>query len=156
MEKLNYMLKLYEMANSWKNVRNQIEEHLYVMFEHLVKVYYYHDYEEYLQGWISSIRKGFEHMKKLSNTNKYPTEEQMFQFIWNEWLDGDIDIIHDEIVKDLNKYYDEVPKIEEIDYLGFKEFAISYCKYLSKIISEKGGISMSDVYDFIENWEYKM
>ena len=89
------MKKLYEMANSWKNVRSQLENHLFVMFEHLVKVYYYHDYEEYMLGWVSSIRKGFEHIKKLSNTNQYPTEEQMFQFIWNEWLDGDIDVIRE-------------------------------------------------------------
>ena len=148
------MEKLYEMANSWKNIRNQIEDHLYVMFEHLVKVYYYHDYGEYLQGWVSSIRKGFEHMKKLSNTNNYPTEEQIFQFIWNEWLDGDINIIHEEIVKDLNKYYNEVPKIEEIDFKGFRNFALEYCKYLSKNVSEQGSVSMSDVYDFIERWKF--
>ena len=145
-------MKLYEMANSWKNIRNQLESHLYVMFEHLVKVYYYHDYEEYLQGWIASIRKGFEHVKKLSNTNQYPTEEQLFQFIWNEWLDGDVDIIHKEIVDDLNVYYNEVPLIEKIDYDGFHKFAIEYCRYLSSIVSEKGGISMKDVFDFIEKY----
>ena len=145
-------MKLYEMANSWKNIRNQLESHLYVMFEHLVKVYYYHDYEEYLQGWIASIRKGFEHVKKLSNTNLYPTEEQLFQFIWNEWLDGDVDVIHKEIVDDLNAYYNEVPLIEKIDYDGFHKFAIEYCRYLSSIVSEKGGISMKDVFDFIEKY----
>ena len=106
------MKKLYEMANSWKNVRSQLENHLFVMFEYLVKVYYYHDYEEYMLGWVSSIRKGFEHIKKLSNTNQYPTEEQMFQFIWNEWLDGDIDVIHKEVIDDLNKYYRGVAYIQ--------------------------------------------
>lgn len=145
-------MKLYEMANSWKNIRNQLESHLYVMFEHLVKVYYYHDYEEYLQGWIVSIRKGFEHVKKLSNTNQYPTKEQLFQFIWNEWLDGDVDVIHKEIVDDLNAYYNEVPLIEKIDYDGFHKFAIEYCRYLSSIVSEKGGISMKDAFDFIEKY----
>ena len=146
------MKKLYEMANSWKNVRSQLENHLFVMFEHLVKVYYYHDYEEYILGWVSSIRKGFEHIKKLSNTNQYPTEEQMFQFIWNEWLDGDIDIVHKEIIEDLNKYYDEVPPIENIDYKGFHDFAIGYCKYLSSLVSEKGSIKMEEVFDFIESY----
>ena len=145
---------IYEMANSWKNIRNQLEDHLYVMFEHLVKVYYYHDYEEYLQGWISSIRKGFEHVKKLSNTNTYPTEEQIFQFIWNEWLDGDIDILHDEIVKDLNKFYKDVPPIENINHRGFNEFALSYCHLLAEMVSENGGISMNDVYEFIESYDF--
>ena len=58
-------IKLREMANSWKDIKKDLESHLYVMFEHLVKVYYYHNYEDYLQGWIASIRKGFEHIKKL-------------------------------------------------------------------------------------------
>ena len=57
-------IKLRKMANSWKDIKKDLESHLYVMFEHLVKVYYYHNYEEYLQGWIASIRKGFEHIKK--------------------------------------------------------------------------------------------
>lgn len=74
-------IKLREMANSWKDIKKDLESHLYVMFEHLVKVYYYHNYEEYLQGWIASIRKGFEHIKKLSNTNKYPTKDQLFSLI---------------------------------------------------------------------------
>lgn len=146
------MTRQYEMANNWKNVRNQLENHLYVMFEHLVKVYYYHDYDDYMQGWVASIRKGFEHIKKLSNTNSFPTEEQMFQFIWNEWLDGDVDLLHKEIVEDLNEYYDEVPPIENIDYRGFHDFAIGYCRYLSLTVSEKGGISMREVFAFIDNY----
>ena len=81
-----------------------------------------------------------------------PTEEQMFQFIWNEWLDGDIDVIHKEIIEDLNKYYDEVPPIENIDYKGFHDFAIEYCKYLSSLVSEKGSIKMEEVFDFIESY----
>ena len=38
-------IKLREMANSWKDIKKDLESHLFVMFEHLVKVYYYHDYE---------------------------------------------------------------------------------------------------------------
>ena len=142
-------IKLREMANSWKDIKKDLESHLFVMFEHLVKVYYYHDYEGYLQGWIASIRKGFEHIKKLSNTNKYPTKDQLFSLIWNEWLDGEIDNLHKSIVKDLNRFYDEVPQISDIDYEGFRNFAINYCKYLSEIVSENGGIDMSDIYDYI-------
>ena len=41
-------IKLREMANSWKDIKKDLESHLYVMFEHLVKVYYYHNYKEYL------------------------------------------------------------------------------------------------------------
>ena len=126
------------MANSWRSIRSQLEGHLYCMFEHLVKVYYYHDYSEYMTEWITSIRKGFEYVKRLTNTNSYPTEEQVFQFIWNEWLDGDIDSLQDNIVDEINYIYTDVPKIKEIDYSGFKDFAINYCKLLSKEVSEKG------------------
>ena len=29
-------IKLREMANSWKDIKKDLESHLYVMFEHLV------------------------------------------------------------------------------------------------------------------------
>ena len=67
-------------------------------------------------------------------------------------LDGDIDVIHKEIIEDLNKYYDEVPPIKNIDYEGFHDFAIEYCKYLSSLVSEKGSIKMEEVFDFIESY----
>ena len=146
------VIAIYSMANSWKNIRNNLEDHLFVMFEHLVKVYYYHDYNEYIHGWITSIRKGFELVKKLSNTNRYPTKEQMFQFIWNEWLDGDVDRLQDTIVSDINDSYEDVPKIEKIDYDGFRDFAKTYCEFLSQIISEKGTISIPEIKIFIEEY----
>ena len=50
------------------------------------------------------------------------------------------------------RYYDEVPPIENIDYKGFHDFAIEYCKYLSSLVSEKGSIKMEEVFDFIESY----
>ena len=141
--------RIFSMANSWKNVRKDLQDHLFVMFEHLIKIYYYHNYWQYVPGWITSVRKGFEHLSKLSNTNKYPSEEQLFQFIWNEWLDGEINNLQDSIVTDLNEYYDEVPPIENIDYDGVRDFCILYIRYLSKIISIKGNITCKEIQDFV-------
>ena len=61
----------------------------------------------------------------------------------------EIDNLHKSIVKDLNRFYDEVPQISDIDYEGFRNFAINYCKYLSEVVSENGGIDMSDIYDYV-------
>ena len=49
----------------------------------------------------------------------------------------------------MNRFYDEVPQISDIDYEGFRDFAINYCKYLSEVVSENGGIDMSDIYDYV-------
>lgn len=145
-------MKILSMANSWRSIRSQLEGHLYCMFEHLVKVYYYHNYSEYMTGWITSIRKGFEHIEKLSNTNNYPTKEQLFQFIWNEWLDGEIDSLQDNIIGEINHIYTDVPKIEEINYLGFKDFAMNYCKLLSEKVSSKGYISTSEIEEYVSSY----
>ena len=56
--------------------------------------------------------------------------------------------------KDLNKFYKDVPPIENINHKGFNEFVLSYCHLLAKLVSENGGISMSDIYEFIESYDF--
>ena len=143
---------IVSMANSWKSVRQELQGHLYVMFQHLVKVYYYHNWRQYLRGWIDSIHKGFDQVKKLSNTNKWPNEEQMFQFIWNEWLDGEVDNLQNKIIRELNNFYKDVPPIKEPDYEGFRDFALKYCRLLSKKIAEQGGITTDEISDFVDDY----
>lgn len=145
------------MAVRWNEIKRSMIEHIPVMFEHLVKIYYYHDFGEYLQGWIASVRKGFETCPKIKGKNEYPTENQIFNFIWNERLDKDISNLHQNAVKDINEFYSDVPKIsvnnEDCD--GFEKFFLSYLKLLSHFLSEKGSIGMQEIRNFVENYSYE-
>ena len=145
---------ILSMADKWDLIRSQMQSHFYRMFEHLIKVYYYHNYSQYLRGWITSIRKGFEHISKLVNTHKYPTKEQILDEIWKVWLDNDEDFdqLHIEIVDEINNSYDEIEPIEHIDLIGFNRFAKQYCELLAEKLSKKGSISTDEITNFINNY----
>lgn len=142
------------MAKDWKSMENSIRSHLFVMLEHLVKVYYYHNYSQYVRGWIDSIKKGFEDIGKISlgRKKRYPSKEKLYKLIVEDWGDGDIDKRHRNIIRDLNEFYDEVPPIENIDSKGFMNFFLAYCDYLCTILSQDGGISASQAKEFVVNY----
>lgn len=154
---LRHREEIFSMATRWTEIKDKMEDHLFCMTEHLVKIYYYHDFEEYLHGWIASVRKGFERIPKDSKTNKFPTENQIFDYIWNTEFTGDPDGVHKGIVEDIiNKNYEDVPLIEPgvIDLRGFRDFMKSYVKLLAKSISENGTITMQEIKNFIENYNF--
>lgn len=148
--------EIVSMAMPWKQIKDGINNHLSVMVLHLVKIYYYHDFQEYLYHWIESVRKGFDKIPKDSKTNKFPTYNQVFDYIWNVELSGDPDGQHYVDVRDINNVYTDVPNIpiENIDYEGFRKFLLEYCKILANAISLNGAISMDEIEDFIINYDY--
>lgn len=140
------------MARPWNEMKQSLRGHLYPMLEHLVKVYYYHDYSQYMNGWIATVRKGFEDVGKCSHNKKYPKKEAMYDFIVNEWADGDVTNMHNTVVDDLNNFYNEVTKIIDPYSKGFDKFFKAYVNHLSDIISQKGTISMVEVRDFFNDY----
>lgn len=154
---LNTMIEcgwIYSMSKDWKSMENSIRSHLFVMLEHLVKVYYYHNYTQYIRGWANSIKKGFEDIGKVSlgNKKRYPSKEKLYKLIVEDWGDDDIDKRHRNIIRDLNDSYKDVPPIENIDSEGFMNFFLAYCDYLCTILSQDGGISAYQVKEFIDNY----
>ena len=147
---------ILSMAQPWNVIKERIRAHLPVMVEHLVKIYYYHDYAQYLHGWVLSVRKGFEIVPKDSRTNKYVSKEKFYDYIWNDEFTGDPDGFHKSVIEDLNSAYEDVPHIkpEDIRLEGFRDFMSSYLILLASSIEEQGTISVEKIMEFMQSYEY--
>lgn len=148
--------RIYSMARPWSEIKDKMESHLGEMILHLVKIYYYHDFEEYLRGWIDSVRKGFDNIPKRANNNRLPTKEDVFNYLWIEELSEDPDGLLRGDIEDINYVYTDVPEIpiENIDYEGFSKFLKSYIEILSDSISKNGNISINLITQFVKNYDY--
>lgn len=144
------------MAVPWREIKEDLKGYIPVMFEHLVKLYYYHDFDEYLWNWCDSVKKGFEAVPKVKGKNKFPAEGQIYNFIWDERFSQDPDPYHKSYAQEINFKYKDVPKIpiENLDYKGFNEFLKAYLKLAAKLISENGSVNAADVLNFVKGWNY--
>lgn len=147
---------IVSMASPWKKIKDKIENHVGVMLLHLAKIYFYHDFEDYLWGWADSVRKGFDNISKRADTKKLPTKEDIYNYIWKELLSEDCSKLLEGYVIDINEVYVDVPKIPitNIDYDGFNKFVENYIELLAESISERGNIAIKQILDFINNYDY--
>ena len=143
--------KLQEMAKSWTDVRRDLMNEQYVRHEHLTKLFYYrgqNHYKENFDGWVASAKKGLR-VSKLKNTNKYPSSDKIFDVIWMTVEDSFDDFLIS-LVDDLNYEYDDFEKIEEIRYNEVYDFVQKYNLWASKVLSEKGEITMRETMNKIK------
>ena len=159
------MAKIFEMAVRWASIRNHLFGGVSTTIEHLVKLYYYREYTEYLQCWANTTRKPFERIPALKSTKKYPTKEKILHVIWVELFSTDdtlldfeqfdftiFDDYHKDTVKDFNNIYDEVPKIQHIDIEGFRDFAIKYFDFIADLLSKNGRVTTTQNDSFLNEY----
>lgn len=140
---------------NWKEIKRSFVDNISVMIDYLVKIYYFHDFEEYLSDWINSVRRGFECCPMVERKKKFPTEKKLFDFVWDERLDKDIYRFHKNAVEEINLFYSDVPKKISVGNCdGFEKFFLAYLKLLSHSLSENGAINTLEIRDFVENWDY--
>ena len=126
LEELNYISnqfqkKLNEMATEWSFIKIKLTNEFGIRWEHLIKIYYYEDFPEYHSGWLTSIRKGLEHVSKIKGKNKYPSFDSLYKLLWEDEEDT-LQDFHNNTVTDINKSYDKLPKITNSNFEGVKDF----------------------------------
>lgn len=153
------------MSAPWSKIKENMHSAIVVTAEHLVKVYYYHDYPQYFNQWFGSISAGFfNKMPNIVKINKRPTPEQIKKALWDECLNNPspnnakerertLSVIHENVIRNVFGKYDEVPKLMNEDYLGFKKFAEAFIDFLSEKVSINGILTKHDVKEFVDSWD---
>ena len=144
------MKMIASMSESWKSIDARLHYNYHIMLEHLAKIFYYRDFTNYLRGWKTSCRKGFEKVPRCKNTNRYPEFKKLYESLWLN-LEDVFDERHDSIIEDINydKEYDDLPDVEELSP-RFKPFCKEYVENLCGYISENGGISSEENSELID------
>lgn len=135
-----YRERLQEMSKEWPVIESHLLDTLPIRWEHLIKMYYYKDFQEYHSGWVDSCKKGLEKIDTLKKTHKYPSFEKLYNSLWEEEKDTLKDF-HDNNVETLNKDYDKVPTIAEMDFAGIQDFIQKFTEWSCRQLSKKGGIT---------------
>ena len=147
---------LYELRNkSYSNVKERIEDTMFVRLEHLIKLFYYrgqgrYEYDE--NGWKLSCRHGFENLitvNKAFGKNSHPKADKLFHDIW-ENNEDDYNKYHDKLIKDLNKKYKDYLPINNICKNAVMTLCKEYHKWAFNIIESDGFISMSEAEEKID------
>ena len=140
---VEFQKKLNEMATEWSFIKIKLTNEFGIRWEHLIKIYYYEDFPEYHSGWLTSIRKGLEHVSKIKGKNKYPSFDSLYKLLWEDEEDT-LQDFHNNTVTDINKSYDKLPKITNSNFEGDKDFMQEFTEWSCNKISEKGSIDANE------------
>ena len=140
---VEFQKKLNEMATEWSFIKIKLTNEFGIRWEHLIKIYYYEDFPEYHSGWLTSIRKGLEHVFKIKGKNKYPSFDSLYKLLWEDEEDT-LQDFHNNTVTDINKSYDKLPKITNSNFEGVKDFMQKFTEWSCHKISEKGSIDANE------------
>ena len=140
---VEFQKKLNEMATEWSFIKIKLTNEFGIRWEHLIKIYYYEDFPEYHSGWLTSIRKGLEHVSKIKGKNKYPSFDSLYKLLWEDEEDT-LQDFHNNTVTDINKSYDKLPKITNSKFEGVKDFMQKFTEWSCHKISEKGSIDANE------------
>ena len=140
---VEFQKKLNEMATEWSFIKIKLTNEFGIRWEHLIKIYYYEDFPESHSGWLTSIRKGLEHVSKIKGKNKYPSFDSLYKLLWEDEEDT-LQDFHNNTVTDINKSYDKLPKITNSNFEGVKDFMQKFTEWSCHKISEKGSIDANE------------
>ena len=140
--------------NSMASVRRVVEDDLrqgrHILFEHLMKLYFYPEGTQYHRGWMTSVYSATYSVGRLKRNNKYPSEEFILDVIWLEKDPPDIERrmnLHVEAMDHLNPYLE--PHNLPLDTVVIKDcmkFLDSYHRWLSYELSWNGEVTCVDVH----------
>jgi hypothetical protein len=141
--KNNRLSYMREMAYSLEVIRNKLLQYDDARLEHLLKLYYFRSFKQYLHTWISTVYKCTIRTYKDNTTNKWPTQDELYKTLWEDEKDAYKEH-HDGYIETFASYK-KLPKIEKSDVEGSLLFCEEYFKWLAKILSEKGNVTIKEV-----------
>lgn len=147
-------IRLRKGEFSIEDIKRDLFPHLYGIFHELVKFYYFRTYDKPISEWeksLEDIKSNSTCVKKCFDTHERPSKEQLFSMIWNEWLENEIDKLHEDLVDNLNTSVNKA-NIQMIDYVGVRNFTYDYFRYFSEILSEYGRINETQILNFLEEY----
>jgi hypothetical protein len=138
--KISYMR---EMAYPLEVIKIKLLQYDDARLEHLLKLYYFRSFKQYLYTWISTVYKCTIRTYKDSKTNNLPTKDEIYTTLWKNAKDIYKEH-HDCYVKNFN-YYNDLSQINHPDVEGSMVFCEEYFKWLSEKLSEKGSVDIEEV-----------
>jgi hypothetical protein len=148
---------LQEMSFTRDEVRNQLTRYDGTIFTHLLKLFYFREFEDYFHNWSTAVFKSafrVHKVKKANGKDKYPSPEEIYEWMWG----GSEDVFgawHDGFLKDAN--YKANPEYQYLPYIhaggdetGAGEFIKAYHLWLARKLSKNGKVSLPDVQDEIK------
>ena len=150
-----YLRYFKEFSRKRSEVISDIRNHRTVLVEHILKLYYYRDFVECLDGWIEEVQAFLGEVSKIKTVHgkdRFPTPEEIYKEAWANDLDN-IDNRHDRYISDFSKKRDNelkkpLPKVKK-DSIA-ENFCNDYIRWVSEILSKKGVVTIEEVESEIE------
>ena len=101
-----YLRYFREFSRKRSEVFSDIRNHRTVLVEHILKLYYYRDFVECLDGWIEEVQAFLGEVSKIKTVHgkdRFPTPEEIYKEAWANDLDN-IDNRHNRYISDFSKY----------------------------------------------------
>ena len=151
----NLLLRLAEHTRSKVDVENTLTKEQEVRIEHLIKLFYYRDFTNYVWGWKASCRKGLENPIKIRTGKKakFLTFDDMFEILYEEWEDT-LQKYHDRLLDDISfdrVTYKDLPLVESPNFFDFKGFFKDYCLTVSNLLSSGNYFSARDNSEILDD-----
>jgi hypothetical protein len=151
-------IPLQEMASSPEKIEADLIKYGGTLLEHLLKLFYFREFEEYFNNWSTAVFKSAFRVPKLNSPprlkNKLPPAEMVYKWMWEDWEDS-FDTQHSGFINDAN--YKTNPEYKYLPYIhaggdevGAGQFVKDYHIWLARQLSKKGRISLTDVQDEIK------
>jgi hypothetical protein len=144
---------LQEMASPPDKVWKHLTQYGAALVEHLFKLFYFREFNEYYGKWTESVYKCAFQVPKLSSPPKYknklPPAEMIYEWMWGRWEDQ-LDIQHSIILDKINdKSYSGFKYLPYVYAGGNPENACAFVKnyhlWLAGRLSKDGKVSLDDV-----------
>jgi hypothetical protein len=145
-----------EMAYPLDKVLDKLLAKEDVVFDHLLKLFYFRDFSDYFNNWTSSVAK----MDRVYKVNKgkgkdcYPDAQIILDWLWNKRTDC-FESHHDGMIKNFN--YKSNPEYSKLPYIhsggdaeSAAKFMGDYYLWLAKKLSQNGRITVAEVQEEIK------
>ena len=144
---------LSEMAHTKDKIFQNLLYKTEVVFEHLLKLFYFHSCTDYVNGWITTVYSNLSKTHKDKATNKWPTEEFIYDAVWGGAEDAFSAHLRG-MVGTFNyknhPSYKYLPTIVNKREKEAKQYLTEYYRWLSKQLSKKGEVKLFEVETIIK------
>ncbi len=139
----------HESAAYWSDLRPKYSVSVDLVIEHLLKIFYYRDFDIYIKGWIVICSKYYSNVPVLKNTHRPPSKEQTYACLWEDYEDT-FEQYHLSTVEEFNESMEDLPKIEVLSPNAYS-FCQDYMMWVSYMISIGKKIASIDAACAIED-----
>lgn len=135
-DRMHSILFKESAATAWSELRIHLDGASYVVVEHLMKIFYFRNYEYYIRGWIVTCYKYFTKVPICKANNRPPKKEVMYECLFGNKEDA-FEGWHNATVKNFNYEMEHLPKIKRICSDEVYNFCQDYMVWVSYMLCEK-------------------